>query len=134
MQIMGLILDLLGEVLKSQLEADKLEFLIERLCLPTSIDMALTFFKAAKSEALLAFTNCIKTSRFPTLQEARTMDLVLDPAPSEESLDRVVTPAPSAESTESALILATVVPTVSDPWGGRTVVPTVSDPWGGRTR
>jgi hypothetical protein len=120
MQIMGLILDLLREVLKLQIEADELEFLIERLCLPTSIDMALTFFKAAKSEALLTFTNYIKTSRFPTLQEARTMDPVLNPAPSEESMGPVVIPAPSAESSESALILATVVPTVSDPWGCRT--------------
>jgi hypothetical protein len=106
MQIMGLILDLLGGVLKSQLEADELHFLIERLCLPTSIDMALTIFAAAESQALFDFTSCIKTSRFPTPQEARIMD-------------PVETPAPSADSTDSALIFAIAVPTVADRLGGR---------------
>jgi hypothetical protein len=120
MQILGLILDLLGGVLKSHLEADELKFLIERLCLPTSIDTALAIFEAAKSGALFAFTKCIKTSRFPTPQEARAMDPVLNPAPSEESMDLVVTPAPSADSTDSALIFATVVPTVADRGGDRT--------------
>ena len=95
--------------MKSQLEASDLEFLVERLCLPTSVDMASTFFEAAmvlepaKIEPLSAFTNNIKTSRFPTPQEVRTMDPLVNPTPIEES-------------SESTLPLATVVPTR----GGRT--------------
>jgi hypothetical protein len=94
--------------MKSQVEASELEFLVERLCLATSVDMASTFFEAAmvfeaaKIEPLSAFTNNIKTSRFPAPQEAHTMDPVVNPTPIEES-------------SESTLPLAIVVP-----WGGRT--------------
>jgi hypothetical protein len=99
--------------MKSQVEASELEFLVERLCLATSVDMASTFFEAAmvfeaaKIEPLSALTNIIKTSRFPTLQEARTMGPVANPTPIEESSD-------------STPPLAIVVPRAPDPWGGRT--------------
>jgi hypothetical protein len=49
------ILDLLGGMLKLQVEKDKLEFLVDRLCLPMNFVMAFTLFEVAKIEMLSAF-------------------------------------------------------------------------------
>jgi hypothetical protein len=48
-------MDLLGGLLKLQVENDKLEFLVERLCLPMNFAMALKMFEAAKIEMNWAF-------------------------------------------------------------------------------
>jgi hypothetical protein len=42
-------------MLKLQVGKDKLDFLVDRLCLPTNFAMALTLFEAAKIETISAF-------------------------------------------------------------------------------
>jgi protein involved in temperature-dependent protein secretion len=79
--------------MKSPVQAGELEFLVERLCLSTSFDMASAFFEAAmafepaKIRLISDFTDTIKTRRFPTPQKAGTlMDPVVNPTPIEQAL------------------------------------------------
>jgi hypothetical protein len=67
------IVQLLGEMLDDRREDGELMYLVERLCLPTSIDVALAFFDAAKNEALSAFTTKVKVRRFRPTEVATVM-------------------------------------------------------------
>jgi hypothetical protein len=72
----------LGKLLKLQFENDKLEFLVERLCLPMNFAMALALFDAAKVEMIPAFIEKIAEIE----EEAAKIDQLL-PLTNEGKLD-----------------------------------------------
>jgi hypothetical protein len=67
------IVQLLGDMLVKEVEDGELMYLVERLCLPTSMDVALALFEIANNEALLVFTNEVKVRKIRPTEEATVM-------------------------------------------------------------